>query len=85
MSSEWISNNNGPGFTSHPYGIATSVTGIMLFTLLAAICFFSLPAIRNRHHNLFELTHRYCGWALVRAAPLRGARGAALQRLHPPF
>lgn len=33
--------------------------------LLFGIIIFALPGLRSRFHNLFELTHRFCGWTLI--------------------
>lgn len=33
--------------------------------LLVGILVFAYPALRLRHHNNFEMTHRFMGWAAV--------------------
>lgn len=35
---------------------------LALALLLVFICLMALPAVRARHHNLFEHVHRYAGW-----------------------
>ncbi|KAK4982466.1 hypothetical protein LTR66_009260 [Elasticomyces elasticus] len=36
-----------------------------ILSLLVSISVFAHPAIRMRHHNLFELVHRFAGWTVV--------------------
>ncbi|KAK8199565.1 hypothetical protein IWZ00DRAFT_432569 [Phyllosticta capitalensis] len=36
-----------------------------IFTLLAIILFFAIPAVRSRQHNVFEYVHRFAGWGVV--------------------
>ncbi|MFC9249825.1 hypothetical protein [Amycolatopsis thailandensis] len=33
--------------------------------LMVAICVFAHPAMRRRHHNAFEKSHRYLGWSAL--------------------
>lgn len=37
----------------------------IILLLLLAIIGVSFPAFRIRHHNTFELTHRYCTWIVI--------------------
>ena len=46
----------------HPYISAFSVFGCVV---VGAVCVSAHPAIRNRHHNVFENTHRLVGWTGV--------------------
>ncbi|WP_200838913.1 MULTISPECIES: hypothetical protein [Microbacterium] len=42
--------------------LTTSVAGALI---LASMLVTSLPGLRARHHDAFELTHRFGGWALL--------------------
>ena len=55
----------GPGLIDEPYAIVCAATAILLFCMLAVMCVLSVPSVRRAHHNLFELSHRYVGWALL--------------------
>lgn len=55
----------GPGLIDEPYAIVCAITAIFLFVMLGVMCVLSVPYVRRNHHNLFELSHRYVGWALL--------------------
>ena len=38
---------------------------IIILCVLVILCMLSIPPIRSKYHNLWELTHRYGGWACV--------------------
>ena len=37
----------------------------LLMAILIIMCIMSLPAIRDRYHDLFEFTHRFLGWSAL--------------------
>lgn len=37
----------------------------VLLAMLIIMCIMSLPAIRDRYHDLFEFTHRFLGWSAL--------------------
>ena len=37
----------------------------VLLAILIIMCIMSLPAIRDRYHDLFEFTHRFLGWSAL--------------------
>lgn len=46
-------------------GLTTLALAISLATLMIVIVLGALPPVRARAHNVFELTHRFGGWASV--------------------
>ncbi|KAF2010747.1 hypothetical protein BU24DRAFT_444045 [Aaosphaeria arxii CBS 175.79] len=36
-----------------------------ILIVLAIICFLSLPNLRSKYHNTFEITHRFLGWSSI--------------------
>ena len=44
---------------------ATVGLGYALLTILAVILALALPQFRTRHHNVFELAHRFGGWTAL--------------------
>ena len=43
--------------------IALEITAALLLFFVLIMCIFATPYLRGAHHNLFELTHRFCGWS----------------------
>jgi hypothetical protein len=48
-----------------PHSTSSIVLTILTSTLLLAILILSYPNLRTRHHNTFELTHRFLGWTCI--------------------
>ncbi len=48
------------GEVDRPWLAPAFCSGILL--LLSVMCIMSLPALRDRYHDLFECTHRFLGW-----------------------
>src|SRR3990167_666777 len=58
--------------------ITLEITAGILLLMIVFMCFFALPFVRNKHHNIFEWTHRFCGWTatgvlVAHAAVAQGA------------
>ncbi|MFD6138918.1 hypothetical protein [Promicromonospora sp. NPDC060271] len=51
--------------TARPVGAAVLVVTYLIAALLLAMITFALPALRARHHDRFELVHRFGGWSLL--------------------
>jgi len=49
---------------AQPHFATHALTGIIC-VLLLAITIASLPAVRVRFHDYFEITHRFCGWLVL--------------------
>jgi hypothetical protein len=49
----------------YEHSIATITVCSGVVVLLSTIITFALPLLRNRFHNAFERTHRFCGWGAV--------------------
>jgi hypothetical protein len=49
------------GPVDRPWFVLPFCSGILLF--LTIMCIVSLPAVRDRSHDVFELTHRFLGWS----------------------
>jgi hypothetical protein len=47
------------------YIILTLATSWSICILLKLIIVLALPRFRSRHHNTFEITHRFLGWACI--------------------
>ncbi|TFK88202.1 hypothetical protein K466DRAFT_598845 [Polyporus arcularius HHB13444] len=45
--------------------IPTLVFTYIIIALLIGIIVFAYPKARTRHHDTFEMTHRFCGWTAV--------------------
>lgn len=50
---------------SGPESPLLSITAVLAAMILGAMLCTSLPGVRARHHNGFELTHRLGGWTLL--------------------
>lgn len=53
------------GITLGRYTPLLLVLTLVIASLLTTIILLSLPAVRARHHNTWELTHRFLGWTCV--------------------
>lgn len=51
--------------TVRPVGAAVLAVTYLIAALLLAMIAFALPTLRVRHHNRFELMHRFGGWSLL--------------------
>ncbi|MBE1876190.1 hypothetical protein [Myceligenerans pegani] len=51
--------------TVQPVGAAVLVVTYLIAALLLAMITSALPTFRARHHNRFELMHRFGGWGLL--------------------
>lgn len=65
-----------------------TITTVVAAALFAAILIPALPPVRAKHHNLFELTHRFGGWALlltfwIQALVQMSTRATATPRVDP--
>ncbi|EPT05300.1 hypothetical protein FOMPIDRAFT_1112253 [Fomitopsis schrenkii] len=45
--------------------IATLTVSYVILALLVAMIIFAYPKFRARHHDAFEMIHRFCGWTAV--------------------
>ncbi|KAI0683557.1 hypothetical protein C8Q76DRAFT_662386 [Earliella scabrosa] len=45
--------------------IPTLVFTYIILALLVGMIVFAHPKIRSRHHDTFEMTHRFCGWTAI--------------------
>jgi hypothetical protein len=52
-------------FTFHSTSPSSLVITILTSVLLVSILILSYPALRHRHHNAFELSHRLLGWSCI--------------------
>ncbi|OAG00072.1 uncharacterized protein CC84DRAFT_1231486 [Paraphaeosphaeria sporulosa] len=47
------------------YSVQLLMTTWTILATLALIIVFALPGFRRTHHNIFEITHRFLGWASI--------------------
>jgi hypothetical protein len=55
---------NGGMHESNPSKYERHLCSVILL-FLTIMCIMSLPAIRDRSHDLFEFTHRFLGWSTL--------------------
>ncbi len=53
----------GSAASTGPAAALLHQLGLLLLGLLLLICVLAIRPIREAHHNLFELSHRYLGWS----------------------
>ncbi|CAA0817824.1 Unknown protein [Striga hermonthica] len=51
---------DGSGTPPEAFGVAAAILGLLALSALAAF-----PLLRHLHHNVFERTHRFAGWAAL--------------------
>ena len=45
--------------------VPTIVFTYIILSLLLGMIVFAYPRARTRHHDTFEMTHRFCGWTAI--------------------
>lgn len=68
-----LSGSATSGTASRPVAVLT----VAILVLLGALLVTAAPRLRARHHDLFEVAHRFGGWAVLVAFAARGVLVAA--------
>ncbi|KAF1981376.1 hypothetical protein K402DRAFT_425431 [Aulographum hederae CBS 113979] len=61
----WYTVNTFRNFDSSGYSVASLILTCIILLLLLLIITFAHPTLREKHHNHFEVIHRFAGWTVL--------------------